>query len=75
MTIVKTVKINASDFNDSLDIGEWPENIAEIIEGELERMHQEPGTDDATIQIEIANDFEPEEDEESEDDETETEKE
>lgn len=62
----RIVKISGVDLNDQLDNGDWPDVIAEAVEAAIASMQGAPGGSNETVQIEIANDFEPEEDEDEE---------
>ncbi len=64
---MKTLTLNLSEVNDSLDNGEWPDELMEHIEKAIMEAQNEPGaTQPNEIILRLVNDFEPEE-EESED--------
>lgn len=67
----ETVNIDGTDFNDSLELLEFPESVMSKVEAALEAMQADPGGESHTITIVIANNFEPE-DEESEDEDEES---
>lgn len=74
--MARRIKIDGTEFESSLDNGEFPEKLMEIIEEELSALKDDPGGVNSEIVLVLGNDFEPEdeeEDEESNDEETETE--
>lgn len=61
---MERIRIGGSDFEGSLDNGEFPEKVMEVIEAALARMKDSPGDVNEEITLVLVNDFEPEEDEE-----------
>lgn len=61
--------IDASELDDILDNGEFPEGLMTKIESAISEMKNYPGSENTIIQLIIVNDFEDEE-EESEDEES-----
>jgi len=66
-------RINGTEFEQSLDDGEFPERLMELVESALARMKDSPGDSNEEINLVLVNDFEPEDDEEDEESEEETE--
>lgn len=62
--MAERIRIDGSDFESSLDNGEFPESVMEKIEEALARMKESPGDSNEEILLVLVNDFEPEEDEE-----------